>query len=292
MDFKGSWIKMPEMAMNMHQYAEPLSPIDVLMQKTRYGSQPNASQRDYYEYTPHRNSYHYTSYHPTFQAPADFAVFNQYTYVPVRIPTNHFSHTTILNSQNYMPEEIPFVVFPDEVDDTPSLTSGDSPASETLDSSKSDSTLDTKPNNVLKDDSNLEDESTQDYIEKEENTTEPLAKINGRQSIPNEKPPKVFTCTEKVYLQLNDKNCGKPFVSKYYLKRHLKIHSGIRPFKCLVPYCDKSFVRRDNMIHHSKNHAKLEGIVLPDDLIESTKVGADRFKFLKNSPFLHQLHYL
>jgi hypothetical protein len=56
-------------------------------------------------------------------------------------------------------------------------------------------------------------------------------------------------------------NAGKPcralFQREEHLKRHKAIHSGEKPFKCVLPAayeCDKYFNRRDNLRDHYKTH--------------------------------------
>ena len=46
--------------------------------------------------------------------------------------------------------------------------------------------------------------------------------------------------------------CGKAFTVKGQLNRHLKIHSGIKPFKC--DFCNKKFVHHFQKIVHEKTH--------------------------------------
>ncbi|KAJ3207617.1 transcriptional repressor [Dinochytrium kinnereticum] len=42
--------------------------------------------------------------------------------------------------------------------------------------------------------------------------------------------------------------CGKFFTTSGHLARHLRIHSGAKPYKCLVADCDSRFSRQDNMM--------------------------------------------
>ncbi|MCQ2819719.1 MAG: hypothetical protein MJ252_20835 [archaeon] len=53
--------------------------------------------------------------------------------------------------------------------------------------------------------------------------------------------------------------CNKAFGRKSSLQSHLKIHSGTKPFKCLVEGCEKTFAIKGNMIAHYKRHLKSLG---------------------------------
>lgn len=47
-------------------------------------------------------------------------------------------------------------------------------------------------------------------------------------------------------------DCHKVFAEKKILKRHLKIHSPIKPHAC--PECDMSFAESSNLSKHFKRH--------------------------------------
>lgn len=50
--------------------------------------------------------------------------------------------------------------------------------------------------------------------------------------------------------------CGKSFVRKGDLTKHLKIHSDLRPFVCDI--CQKSFARSDKLKQHINSHQGLK----------------------------------
>ncbi|ORZ33021.1 hypothetical protein BCR44DRAFT_106793, partial [Catenaria anguillulae PL171] len=50
--------------------------------------------------------------------------------------------------------------------------------------------------------------------------------------------------------------CNEAFKRGEHLKRHMRIHSGERPFLCPEPLCGKRFSRTDNLAQHIKIHEK------------------------------------
>jgi len=63
---------------------------------------------------------------------------------------------------------------------------------------------------------------------------------------------KPFQCT---YINpITKVACEKKFAEKSTLKRHLQAHSGDKPFKCSIPDCDKMFADRVNLSRHELSH--------------------------------------
>ncbi|TLD11697.1 hypothetical protein PspLS_11816 [Pyricularia sp. CBS 133598] len=51
---------------------------------------------------------------------------------------------------------------------------------------------------------------------------------------------------------LRCEHCGETFLRREHRDRHLRRHSGVKPFRCEV--CEKSFARRDTLLRHSTIH--------------------------------------
>uniref|UniRef100_A0A1I7UPU2 Zinc finger protein n=1 Tax=Caenorhabditis tropicalis TaxID=1561998 RepID=A0A1I7UPU2_9PELO len=60
---------------------------------------------------------------------------------------------------------------------------------------------------------------------------------------------------EKPFICMHN-NCGKRFANKFLLKKHMFIHTGLRPHTC--PHCHKKFNRKDNLLRHKKTHNPVE----------------------------------
>ncbi|KAJ3053343.1 hypothetical protein HK097_004481 [Rhizophlyctis rosea] len=58
------------------------------------------------------------------------------------------------------------------------------------------------------------------------------------------KPKKRYVCEE----------CDGDFSTSGHLARHRRIHTGVKPYVCLLEGCNKQFSRLDNMMQHYRSH--------------------------------------
>lgn len=72
--------------------------------------------------------------------------------------------------------------------------------------------------------------------------------------------PAISASTTSVNVNVNVKpvyrcqQCPRQFERPEHLERHMRLHTGERPFKCILDNCDKRFSRYDNMLQHYRCH--------------------------------------
>ncbi|CAO3637379.1 unnamed protein product [Cunninghamella blakesleeana] len=53
-------------------------------------------------------------------------------------------------------------------------------------------------------------------------------------------------------------DCKMVFTRGEHLARHIRKHTGEKPFECIIPDCTKTFSRFDNMMQHTQTHKRRE----------------------------------
>lgn len=215
----GTFENMPEFAMNMHQYAAPMSPMDIMkLHESRHRISSRISQKNYYEYhipqkkvmqyTNHPNA-EYNTNHSNFGCTTDpFFKQTDYPYTHDSFPCNYIPHNDHLsnhistcpslfsnNSAKYVPGEFDFLVFNTDPDDSSFVTIGDFPAAtESHGSPKGDGSTEKKASGSIDADSKLEAFNVE--------TVEVSNAVPSSPKDSENKSDKVFKCTEKVFCTL------------------------------------------------------------------------------------------
>lgn len=80
--------------------------------------------------------------------------------------------------------------------------------------------------------------------------------------------------------------CSKTFTKTFSLNRHMKLHSGERPYKCLT--CDFAFIQKSDLIRHTATHGESYDYICPDcnwPFKTKKNLYSHQAKHLKDRPF-------
>ncbi|CCE61656.1 hypothetical protein TPHA_0A05820 [Tetrapisispora phaffii CBS 4417] len=84
-------------------------------------------------------------------------------------------------------------------------------------------------------------------------------RLKSKEKFPNDNSERPFFC----------ESCGRGFYRLEHKKRHLKIHTGEKPYKCKFEQCIKSFSRSDELRRHSKIHISPATKLSPNNIIRT-----------------------
>ncbi|KAI7867930.1 hypothetical protein BDF14DRAFT_1700505, partial [Spinellus fusiger] len=59
---------------------------------------------------------------------------------------------------------------------------------------------------------------------------------------------------QKIFQCQGYGTCTMSFSRSEHLARHIRKHTGEKPFSCIVPDCNRRFSRYDNMMQHTHTH--------------------------------------
>lgn len=92
--------------------------------------------------------------------------------------------------------------------------------------------------------------STQTQNQKVENSPE-VKEVSTKTSLAT---PKVTQTVAATISEFKCKVCQKSFKKKEHMTQHMKLHAGLRPFKCNEQYCNKAFSRKEHLMRHIVSH--------------------------------------
>lgn len=77
--------------------------------------------------------------------------------------------------------------------------------------------------------------------------------------------------------------CNKSFALRSVMKNHMKIHIGLKPYKCPYPGCNKSFIEKGNMKSHFRIHVILYFIFKDNFVNYLEQVDPNHFNIIKKT---------